>query len=81
VRGRFGVRYCGEGSRSRCRRALWSALSEATARLAADQGPDPAAWRADAARERIEFAPGLIPDTLRWTNRPTFQQVLELDAP
>ncbi len=30
-----------------------------------------------ARRIRQRFAPGLIPDTFRFTNRPTFQQVLE----
>jgi acyl-homoserine lactone acylase PvdQ len=80
VRGPFGLRYCGEGSLERCRASLWGALAGATAQLAAAQGPDPAAWRADATPERIEFSPRLLPDTMRWTNRPTFQQVLELDA-
>jgi hypothetical protein len=42
-------------------------------------GPDPAQWRTTAAR--TSFAPGLIPDTMRATNRPTFQQVLELAHP
>ena len=27
--------------------------------------------------ERIKFTPGLQPLTMRWTNRPTFQQLLE----
>jgi acyl-homoserine lactone acylase PvdQ len=80
VRGPFGLRYCGEGSLERCRASLWSALAGATAELAAAQGADPAAWRSDATLERISFSPGLLPDTMRWTNRPTFQQVLELDA-
>ena len=48
-------------------------------KLAAAQGPDPAAWRADAARERIQF--GFLPDTARFTNRPTFQQVMTFSAP
>jgi hypothetical protein len=25
---------------------------------------------------RIEFPPGLLPYTMRWTNRSTFQQVI-----
>jgi hypothetical protein len=25
----------------------------------------------------MKFAPGLIPDTMRWVNRPTFQGVYE----
>ena len=43
--------------------------------LAAAQGADPAAWRADATGERITFKPGLLTQTMRWANRPTFQQV------
>ena len=38
-------------------------------------GADPGAWRGPAAR--IGFTPGLIPNTIPFTNRPTFQQVLE----
>ena len=30
-----------------------------------------------ATRERIRFAPGLLPNTMRMSNRPTFQQVVE----
>ena len=45
-------------------------------RNAAAQGTAPAAWRS--AARRTGFTPGLIPDTFRVTNRPTFQQVLEL---
>ena len=36
----------------------------------------PAVWRSNA--RRTGFIPGIIPDTIRATNRPTFQQVLEL---
>ncbi len=79
VRGRFGLRYCGRGSLSRCRASLWSALGQATTRLAASQGANPEAWRSDATLERIGFRPDLIPNTARWTNRPTFQQVIEFD--
>ena len=40
--------------------------------------PDPAAWTADAVRERISFLPGLLPYTMRYTNRPSgIQQVVE----
>jgi hypothetical protein len=80
IRGPFRLRYCGEGSLDRCRASLWGALAQAAAGLATAQGPDPAAWRADANPERIEFSPRLLTDTMRWTNRPTFQQVLQLDA-
>lgn len=74
VRGRYNLRYCGAGSLDACRVSLWAALQAAAMELAAAQGPDPSAWRAPAAR--IRFAPGLIPDTMRFTNRSTFQQVL-----
>jgi acyl-homoserine lactone acylase PvdQ len=80
VRGKFNLRYCGGGSLSRCRASIYAALQRATAQLAAGQGADPSAWRADATRERISFTPGLIRDTIRWTNRPTFQQVVSFGA-
>jgi acyl-homoserine lactone acylase PvdQ len=56
------------------RAALWAALDRAGRKLAASQGPDPSQWRADATSERISF--GFLPLTARWTNRPTFQQVI-----
>ncbi len=72
----FKTRFCGGGDLAACRTALWDAFERAGAELQAAQGTDPAAWRADATRERIRFAPGLLTDTMRWTNRPTFQQVV-----
>jgi acyl-homoserine lactone acylase PvdQ len=76
VDGAFSRRYCGAGVLEACRDALWTALDEAAARLETEQGPVPSAWRADAAAERIRFAPGALRDTMRWTNRPTFQQAI-----
>jgi len=75
VEGRYSRRYCGNGSLRACRTALWAAIQRAVTQLAAAQGPDPAAWRATAIR--ISFVPGLISYTMRWTNRSTFQQVIE----
>jgi hypothetical protein len=49
-------------------------MQEASAELAAAQGPDPTAWRTPATR--IDFVPGFIPNTMRFTNRSTFQQVI-----
>jgi acyl-homoserine lactone acylase PvdQ len=57
---------------------LWAALDEAGRKLAAQQGPDPAQWREDATKERLTF--GFLPLTARWTNRPTFQQVITFDS-
>ena len=79
-RGPFRDSYCGGGDvathagvalgRARCSRR----------RARGGAGPDPAAWRADATTERIRFAPACSPTTMRWTNRPTFQQVDQLRA-
>jgi len=76
VRGKFHLRYCGKGDLTACRASLWAAVDQVAAQLAAAQGTAPAAWRS--AARRTGFTPGLIPDTFRVTNRPTFQQVLEL---
>jgi acyl-homoserine lactone acylase PvdQ len=76
VAGRFHLQYCGNGSLAACRASLWAAFDSAVHSLAATQGPDPSTWRGSAAR--TGFVPGLIPDTIRATNRPTFQQVLQL---
>jgi hypothetical protein len=78
VRGPLRNQYCGAGDVNRCRADLWAALDAAGVELEATQGADPAAWRADAVRERISFLPGLLPYTMRYTNRPSgIQQVLE----
>jgi hypothetical protein len=76
VRGKFHLRYCGKGDLTACRASLWAVVDRVAGELAAAQGPDPTAWRSTA--RRTGFTPGLIPDTIRATNRPTFQQVLEL---
>jgi len=72
----YSQRYCGGGDLDACRAALWTVIAEASTALAAKQGPDPVAWRADARAERIDFTTGLLRDTMAWTNRPTFQQVM-----
>jgi acyl-homoserine lactone acylase PvdQ len=70
--------FCGGGDAARCRASLWQAIDDAGSALAATQGPDPTAWRADAGGERLTF--GFLPQTARWTNRPTFQQVISFDS-
>ena len=77
VRGHYSRRYCGNGSLKRCRASLWAAIQAAAVTLSHTQGPNPNTWAASATAERITFAPGLIPFTMRWTNRSTFQQVIE----
>lgn len=74
----FATRFCGRGRLAACREDLWAAIDAAAGTLAGSQGPDVSAWRADATEERISFAPGLLPTTIRYTNRPSgIQQVIE----
>jgi acyl-homoserine lactone acylase PvdQ len=68
--------YCGHGNQTACITSLWSAIDKAGDQLQDAQGANPSAWRADARPERIRFVPGLLGTTMRWTNRPTFQQVV-----
>ena len=78
----FQNRYCGGGNKSACQQAVWKAIAAAGADLTAQQGTsNPAAWRADATAERIHFAPGLLPTTMRYTNRPSgIQQVISFNG-
>jgi hypothetical protein len=77
VRGRFNLSYCGGGSLESCRTSLWQAVDETADALTTQFGnADPTTWLKTAAR--TGFVPGLLPDTFPSTNRPTFQQVLEL---
>jgi len=78
----FHNTYCGKGKLKACQNAIWSALATSGSELTAAQGTsDPAAWRSDATRERIKFAPGLISTTMRYTNRPSgIQQVISFDG-
>ena len=75
VDGGYATKFCGAGSLSACAASLWQSLDAAGNALAAAQGADPSAWRSDATTERIRFS-GFLGDTMRWTNRPTFQQVI-----
>jgi acyl-homoserine lactone acylase PvdQ len=78
VDGAYSTQYCGAGNLQACITSLWAALDTAGNELAAAQGPDPSAWHADATNERISF--GLLPTTMRWANRPTFQQVITFSS-
>lgn len=78
IKAPFANNYCGGGNEAACQDAVWQAIAAAGVELTAEQGTaDPALWRSDATRERIEFAPGLLPYTMRYTNRPSgIQQVI-----
>ena len=74
--GAFETRFCGFGDVAACSASLWGALDEAAVALERAQGADSTAWRADANAERIRFAPGILPRTMRGSNKPTFQQAI-----
>jgi len=69
--------YCGGGNLEACRNSLWAAIQGAAEKLMTEQGGTPKTWKA--AKVRIEFAPGLpgFHYTMAWTNRSTFQQIIE----
>jgi hypothetical protein len=74
----YSMRYCGHGKLSRCSESLWAVMQGAAEQLEKTQGSDPSKWRA--ALVRIEFPPvpkEFFPFTMAWTNRSTFQQVIE----
>jgi acyl-homoserine lactone acylase PvdQ len=77
----FQNSYCGNGNLKACQQSIWAAIQAAGEQLAAEQGPDPAAWRVSAIPERITFTPGLLPFTMRYTNRPSgIQQVVSFSG-
>jgi acyl-homoserine lactone acylase PvdQ len=78
----FNNRYCGGGNLKQCRKDVWSAIDKAGKSLTQSQGTaDPSAWHSDATRERIRFAPGILPTTMRYANRPSgIQQVISFNG-
>jgi acyl-homoserine lactone acylase PvdQ len=84
VVGPFNVAYCGNGDLMACSASLWQAIDTAADATATTQNqPDPALWTEKG--QRSGFIPGLLPYTTQYTmpftNRPTFQQVLEFEHP
>jgi acyl-homoserine lactone acylase PvdQ len=80
VHGPFNLSYCGSGTLAVCRDALWQAIDQTADATATQLGePDPTLWKKPI--NRTGFIPGILPDTFPSTNRPTFQQVLELEHP
>ena len=76
VQGPYNLQYCGAGQLELCRDSLWAVVEVIGEQLASEFGnDDPSTWLS---RGRLtSFTPGLISNTFRSTNRPTFQQVLE----
>jgi hypothetical protein len=73
----YKTKFCGGGDKPACQAAVWQAFKDAGDTLAAAQGDDVSAWSLDANAERIKFLPGLLPTTIRYTNRPSgIQQVI-----
>lgn len=78
VNGPFNLSYCGAGDLDACAADLWTAIDTRLSVVSVDLGDDASTWRRTG--ERSTFAPGLIDDDLRATNRPTYQQLLELGS-
>jgi acyl-homoserine lactone acylase PvdQ len=71
----FSRGYCGSGDLETCRNSLWTAINGAVEKLVEAQGSEIKEWRAE--KVRINFLPGIDSETMTWTNRSTFQQVIE----
>jgi acyl-homoserine lactone acylase PvdQ len=80
--------YCGNGVLETCRKELWATIKSAVEKEQTAQGGAlPKKWKASVVR--IEFPPGIlsvtkkkvrVPYTMPWTNRSTFQQVIEFSS-
>ena len=81
VKGAFANRYCGAGDVNVCRGRTVGGARVRRRGARGRAGGDPGAWRADATRERIGFAPGLLSNTIPAPNRPSgIQQVIEFSG-
>ena len=89
VRGRYARKYCGGGRLRRCRQVLRRSLRDAirAARgdiyggdeVCADEERPGDQWCYDAVRQRP--VGGATQPLIHWINRPTYQQVVEVQAP
>ena len=88
VRGRYARKYCGGGRLRRCRQVLRRSLRDAirAARgdvyggdeVCADEGRPGDQWCYDAVRQRP--VGGATQPLIHWINRPTYQQVTEIQG-
>jgi len=78
----FSREYCGGGDRDACAAALWKSLRDATTALEAEFGStEVTAWERAVADDEIRYESILaqVPP-LEWQNRPTFQQVVQVET-
>jgi acyl-homoserine lactone acylase PvdQ len=80
VRGKLSRRYCGRGSRSRCRAVLVDTLVDAARAAREKYGANLSDWKVPI--EQIEFtAAGAVgTPSIPWQDRPTFQQAVEVQG-
>jgi len=78
--------YCGNGDLEACRTVLWDSL-ESTIPLLEEEFKDSAdptavsSWERTVADDQIEYSSLLVGvPPMNWVNRPTFQQVVQLDT-
>ena len=76
VKGKFKVRYCGEGDVTDCADDLWAAIEAGATAAAQEQGtPDPSKWKTPTVK--ISFSPLPLVD-MQYTNRPSgIHQVMQ----
>ena len=89
VRGKYSRKYCGGGKLRRCRQVLRRSLRDAVAaargdlyghdEVCSDEGKTSDQWCYDAVRQRP--VGGATQPLIHWINRPTYQQVVEVQAP
>jgi hypothetical protein len=76
--------YCGGGDLAVCRGALWASLSDAAATLEQEfSSPSVANWKRKIADDDVRHsAVGVVNvPAIHWINRPTFQQVVQIEDP
>jgi hypothetical protein len=87
VKGKYARRYCGGGRLKRCRRVLRRSLREAIGasrgnlyadEVCAEEGRPGDQWCFDAVRQRP--VGGATQPLIHWINRPTYQQVTEIQG-
>jgi acyl-homoserine lactone acylase PvdQ len=68
VKGKYNIRYCGDGSVSRCSKELWAALDSASKTITAKQGSNVSTWTEPTTM--VNYTP--IPlFNMQYANKPT----------